>query len=272
MPKDETHRNSSPVVDVARAKEIARYIPDIVDAVMRGRKSCRAFLPRPVDAEDVRDILEIASRAPSGTNMQPWKAYWVDKPMIDRVHKAIGDSGVPPEEADWTDYRYYPEKFVEPFQSRRRSLGSALYGLLGISKRDVSAKRAQFDRNFNFFDAPVGLFLTIDRDLAAGSWLDLGMFMQNVLLAAQSRGISSCPIAAFSLFHEQVRKTVGIPRQEVLVCGIALGYTDPAKPENALQTPRAPLESWLTPPKGIDLRNPQGGRSMRPKRRTFEQG
>lgn len=244
----ELFKPNSPPPDFTGTKEITPYVPEVVDGVIRSRKSIRAFLPKKVNPLDVCDILEIAARAPSGTNIQPWKAYWVDKIGVDRVHKAILDSGIKPERAKWSEYQYYPDKFVDPFLTRRRSLGAALYQLLGISKRDVPAMRAQFDRNYKFFDAPVGIFITIDRDLAVGSWLDLGMFMQNVLLAAQARGISSCPIAAFAPYHEQVRKVVGIPMQEIVVCGIALGYPDLTKPENTLTTPRATLDSWVTPP------------------------
>jgi nitroreductase len=231
---------------------MAQYVPDIVDGVIRSRKSTRAYLPRPVSMADVRDILEISARAPSGTNIQPWQVYVVDKPGIDRVHAAILDSGIKPERAEWSDYQYYPEKFVDPFLTRRKELGKALYSLLGIDKRDIPAMRAQFNRNYKFFDAPVGVFVTIDRQLAVGSWLDLGMFIQNVLLAAQARGISSCPIAAFAPYHQQVRAVVDIPDRQVLVCGLALGYADLGKPENSLQTIRAALSEWITFPRKRD--------------------
>ena len=219
---------------------------DIVDAAITSRKSVRAFLPDPVAREDVRAILEVAARAPSGTNMQPWKAYVVGKPKIDEIFQAIMDSGIKPERAVWDDYQYYPKRFVEPYLARRRSLGAALYGLLGIEKRDVKRMRAQFNRNFNFFDAPVGVFVTIDRRLEAGSWLDLGMFVQNILIAAQGRDIASCPQAAFAPFHKQIRPLVGIPDTEILVCGIALGYEDKDKPENGLLSERAPPNQWIS--------------------------
>ena len=232
-------------VEVSKAKTSAPRVSDIVDSVMKSRKSTRAFLPKPVSLTDVRDILKVAARAPSGTNIQPWQAYVADKNSIGDVYDAILASGIKPERAEWKEYQYYPEKFVDPFLTRRRRLGQALYGLLGISKRDIPAMRAQFNRNFNFFDAPVGIFIAIDRELAVGSWLDLGMFIQSVLLAAQGRGISSCPIAAFAPYQEQVRSVIEIPDQQILVCGIALGYPDPSKSENALKTPRAPLDEWV---------------------------
>jgi nitroreductase len=244
-------------------EEAAEYLPDIVDGVMRSRKSIRAFLPKSVDLNDVRDILEVAARAPSGTNIQPWNAYCVDKTGINKVHQAVRDSGIKPERAKWSDYEYYPKKFVDPFLERRKQLGAVLYGLVGISKRDIPAMRAQFDRNYKFFDAPVGVFVTIDRDLAVGSWLDLGMFIQNVLLAAQARGIGSCPIAAFAPFHAQVREVVDIPDQQILVCGIALGYPDNTKPENQMNTPRAPLKAWTKFPEATKATVPRNATSAK---------
>lgn len=242
-------------VEVSNLEALARlaeYVPEIVDGVMRCRKSTRAFLPTPVRLSDVRDILEIAARAPSGTNIQPWLAHVVDQKGIAAVHDAILNCGIKPERAEWTEYQYYPEKFEEPFLTRRRNLGQALYGLLRIDKRDLPAMREQFNRNYKFFDAPMGIFVTINRQLAVGSWLDLGMFIQSVLLAAQARGIASCPIAAFAPFHKQVRSVVAIPDREILICGIALGYADPARPENTLQTSRAPLCEWVRFPDAQD--------------------
>ncbi len=218
---------------------------DIVDAAILNRKSVRAFLPDPVPRQEVRKILEVASRAPSGTNTQPWKVYVVGKPKIEEIYQKIKNSGIRPERAVWDDYQYYPKKFVEPYLSRRRTLGANLYALLGIEKRDVKRMREQFDRNFKFFDAPVGLFVTIDRRLEVGSWLDLGMFVQNILIAAHSRGIASCPQAAFAPYHKQIRPLVGMPEEEILVCGIALGYEDTNKPVNNLFTDRAPLCAWV---------------------------
>lgn len=202
-------------------------------------------MPKPVSRDEVIAILEVAARAPSGTNMQPWKVYVVGKPKIDAIYETIMDSGIKPERAVWDDYQYYPKRFVEPYLARRRDLGAALYSLLGIEKRDVQKMREQFNRNFKFFDAPIGLFVTIDRRLEVGSWLDLGMFIQNILIAAQGRGISTCPQAAFAPFHKQIRPLVDIPDEEILVCGIALGYEDKEKIENGLRTLRAPTGTWV---------------------------
>lgn len=218
---------------------------EIVDEVIRERRSVRSFLPDTVPTDDVREILSIAARAPSGTNMQPWKVYVVSPQKISEISAAIKTCGIKPERAVWDDYRYYPSRFVEPYLARRRALGAALYSLLDIKKRDVSKMRDHFNRNFDFFGAPAGLFISIDRRLEVGSWLDLGMFIQNVLIAAQGRGLATCPQAAFAPFHQQIRGLIGMPDDEVLVCGIALGYEDTSKPENSLRTDRASLDDWV---------------------------
>lgn len=219
---------------------------EIVDEAITSRRSVRAFLPDPVDDETISRILTVAARAPSGTNMQPWKVYVARGAAKRRLSDAILNSGIRAEKAEWDEYRYYPDKFFEPYLTRRRAVGYALYGLLGIGRRDVERMRAQHDRNFVFFDAPVGLIFTIDRRLNKGSWVDLGMFVQSVMIAARGRGLHTCPQAAFAPFHRQIRPVLGIGEEEIVVCGMALGYEDTTKPENELRTERAPLEEFVT--------------------------
>lgn len=218
----------------------------IVDEAIVSRRSVRAFLPDPVDESLIREILEVASRAPSGTNMQPWRVYVTTGETKERLSRAVLESGIRAEKAKWDEYRYYPEKFFEPYYGRRRAVGYALYGHLGIGKRDVDQMRAQHDRNFVFFDAPVGMIFTIDRRLNQGSWVDYGMFLQNIMIAARGRGLHTCPQAAFAPYHRQIRPVLGIADEEIVICGMALGYEDVSKPENALRTERAPLEEWVT--------------------------
>lgn len=226
------------------------------DNTIRSRRSTRAFEARDLSMSMVRELLSLAARAPSGTNMQPWRVTILDRPHIDAMAKAIAASGIKPHQAPWDDYRYYPETFPEPFAERRRTVGAALYGLLGIGRRDVKAMRRHFERNFRFFGAPVGLVISIDRRLEKGSWLDLGMFIQTLLLAAQARGIGSCVQAAFAPYHHHIRPVIGLPETDVLVCGIALGYADESRAENGLRTERAPLDEWV-----VDLsRCPAPGR------------
>ena len=218
----------------------------IVDEAITSRRSVRAFLPDPVADDTIRDILTVAARAPSGTNMQPWKVYVTTGAVKTALSRAILDSGIRAEKAKWDEYRYYPDQFFEPYLSRRRAVGYALYGHLGIGKRDVDQMRRQHDRNFVFFDAPVGMIFTIHRNLNQGSWIDHGMFLQSVMIAARGRGLHTCPQAAFAPYHNQIRPVLGIPDEEVVVCGMALGYEDTSKPENRLRTERAPLEEFVT--------------------------
>jgi nitroreductase len=216
----------------------------IVDEAITSRRSVRAFLPEAVDEATIRDILEIAARAPSGTNMQPWKVYVTTGETKRKLADAILNSGIRAEKAVWDEYKYYPDQFFEPYLTRRRKVGFDLYGLLGIGRRDVERMREQHDRNFVFFDAPVGMIFTIDRRLNKGSWIDYGMFLENIMIAARGRGLHTCPQAAFAPYHRQIRPVLGIPEDEVVVCGMALGYEDASRPENALKTERAPLCEW----------------------------
>ena len=217
----------------------------IVDEAMKSRRSVRAFLPDPVDESTIRTILEVASRAPSGTNMQPWRVYVTSGALKQRLTDAILNSGIRAEKAKWDEYKYYPDQFFEPYYARRRAVGFALYSTLGIGRRDVNQMREQHDRNFVFFDAPVGMIFTIDRRLNQGSWIDYGMFLQNIMVAARARGLHTCPQAAFAPYHNQIRPVLDIPPEEIVVCGMALGYEDPSKPENQLRTERAPLDEWV---------------------------
>ena len=216
-----------------------------VDEAITSRRSVRAFLPDSVDEPTIREILDVASWAPSGTNMQPWRVYVTSGETKERVSRAILDSGLRAEKARG-EYKYYPDKFFEPYYARRRAVGFALYGHLGIGKRDVDQMRAQHDRNFVFFDAPVGVIFTIDRRLNQGSWVDYGMFLQNIMVAARARGLHTCPQAAFAPYHNQIRPILGIPPEEILTCGMALGYEDTTKPENHWRTEREPLEEFVT--------------------------
>jgi nitroreductase len=214
-----------------------------VDEAITSRRSVRAFLPDPIDETTIREILDVASWAPSGTNMQPWRVYVTIGEAKERVSRAILDSGLRAEKARG-EYKYYPDKFFEPYYARRRAVGFALYDHLGIGKRDVDQMRAQHDRNFVFFNAPVGMIFTIDRRLNQGSWVDYGMFLQNIMVAARARGLHTCPQAAFAPYHQQIRPVLGIPDEEIVVCGMALGYEDASKPENNLRTERAPVDDW----------------------------
>ncbi len=219
-----------------------------VEEAITTRRSIRAFLPAPVPRATIERILEVASRAPSGTNTQPWKTYVLTgaalKAMSDRVVAAYDD---PAERALHTEeYAYYPTEWRSPFIDRRRKVGWDLYTLLGIAKTDKERMHAQHRRNYRFFDAPVGLMFTIDRTMRQGSWLDFGMFLQSVMVAARGHGLDTCPQAAFTQFHKIIMDELGAPENEQLVCGMSLGFANPGAIENSLVTEREPVSSFAT--------------------------
>jgi nitroreductase len=218
-----------------------------IERAMAERRSVRGFAARPVARDLIERILDIAARAPSGTNMQPWRAYVLAGEEKRALSKAIAqsrNSGGPAHRDG--EYRYYPETFFEPYLSRRRKIGWDLYGLLGIAKGDHAAMHAQHGKNFEFFGAPIGMIFTIDRRLEIGSWLDYGMFLQNIMIAARAHGLETCPQAAFASFHDVVRANLGIDAGEVVVCGMAIGYPDWSVPENSLETTREPAATFAS--------------------------
>ncbi|CAN7490860.1 nitroreductase [Bosea sp. LjRoot9] len=219
---------------------------EAVESAIASRRAVRAFLPDPVEPALVRRILAVAAQAPSGTNMQPWKVRVIGPDSRVRLEAGLLLALDSPDLPAAEEYRYYPESFREPYLSRRRKVGWDLYGLLGVKKGDVAGMRRQTAANLRFFDAPVALMVTIDRDLEIGSWLDLGMFVQNILIAAQGHGLNSCPQAIFARFHPVVRRELAIPENEVVVCGIAIGKVDPDAPANALIPEREPVEGFTT--------------------------
>lgn len=215
----------------------------VVAETIRSRRSIRAFLPDPVDDDTVRALLELASRAPSGTNTQPWKVHVVRGAVRDQLCDEIVTAFL--EDADYSEeYAYAPTRWDAPYQARRRATGWGLYGALGIEKGDTQLMKAQHARNFRFFDAPVGMFITIDRDLAVGSWVDIGLFLQTMMLAARGQGLDSCPQQAFARFHKIIQKRLAIPANEMVVCGFALGYGDMSAPENHFVPEREPVENF----------------------------
>ena len=214
--------------------------------------SARAFLPQPVPRATLEHLLQVASRAPSGTNTQPWKVYVLQgqsrDTLVDKVcaaHDALrADPALAAEYRE--EYDYYPEKWVSPYIDRRRENGWSLYGLLGITKGDKDKMHAQHQRNFRFFDAPVGLMFTLDRVMGRGSLVDYGMFLQNIMVAARGHGLHTCPQAAWNGFAKIILPHIGAGESEMLVCGMALGYADPADKVNGFHTPRESVESFTT--------------------------
>ncbi len=219
---------------------------NIIDEAIRSRRSIRAFKPTPVAREDIEAILDVASRAPSGSNTQPWKVYVLTGDTRQRLSQRILDTYLDPEQVkDHTEeYAYYPRQWVSPYVDRRRKIGWDLYALLGLTRENKAGMQAQHGRNYAFFDAPVGLIFTIDRVMEQGSWLDYGMFLQNVMVAARARGLDTCPQAAFTQFHRVIADVLQLPASEQVVCGMALGFADEERVENSLETERAPVSEF----------------------------
>jgi nitroreductase len=218
-----------------------------VDAAITSRRSIRAFLPDAVMREDLEQILQVAARAPSGTNTQPWKVYVLTGEIKQRLSQQILAAHFDPDVARQhkEEYAYYPTTWVSPFIDRRRKVGWDLYALLGLTREDKAGMAAQHGRNYDFFGAPVGLIFTIERVMEKGSWLDYGMFLQNIMIAARGRGLDTCPQAAFTQYHRIIADVLQLPSSETVVCGMALGFADHDKIENSLLTEREPLSGFV---------------------------
>ncbi|APA90331.1 nitroreductase (plasmid) [Paraburkholderia sprentiae WSM5005] len=212
-----------------------------IEAIVQ-RRSVRRFLDTLITAGVIDDILNLAARAPSGTNIQPWHVHVVTGNARNRLSAAVLEAAREGRRCD--EYAYMPEKLHDVHLSRRRKVGFDLYSLYGIERSDHVSRKEAMLRNFKFFGAPVGLFFTMDRYLLAGSWLDSGMFMQNVMIAAQCYGIASCPQQAWCEYGGVVHDILNIPDSHILLSGMALGYEDTSADENRLRTERAPAREF----------------------------
>lgn len=217
---------------------------DITTAIA-SRFSCRAFTDRPVPVETVKRILDLAKQAPSGGNLQPWFVdVLMGKPLADFL--AVIRSKLPEHPmGEGAEYNVYPPNLHEPYRSRRFKCGEDLYATINIPREDKPARLRQYARNFEFFGAPVALFISIDRRMGADQWADVGMFMQNIMLLALEYGLDTCPQEAWAAWHKTVGEFIGLPPERMLFCGIALGYRDETAPINRLRTDRAPLEEFV---------------------------
>jgi len=218
-----------------------------VDAAITTRQSVRAFSPTPVARDTVEMLLKLAARSASGSNIQPWRIRVIGGDVKERLEKAIFDAvardGFEPYQREWN---YYPVNWREPFLGRRRKIGWDMYSLLGVAKGDFEGTQRARMRNYQFFGAPVGMIFTLDEDLEIGSWLDLGIYLGSLMIAARGHGLHTCPQAAFADFHKVIRAQLGIPEKEVIICGMALGHIDPDAPVNRLVTERAPLADYAS--------------------------
>jgi nitroreductase len=217
--------------------------PDVF-AAARTRRSIRAYKAEPVPIEIVREIVALGRHAPSGSNIQPWRVHVLTGAMLKRVGTAIQQAFLSDEPGHKRDYDYYTDPIVDPYLARRRQCGWGLYGTLGIGRGDREKSKAYRATNYNFFGAPVGLVFTIDRKLEQGSWLDYGMFLQTIMLAARAKGLHTCAEAAIASYPDIVRRELDITHDRIVICGMAMGYADPDAVINTFQPPRIELQEY----------------------------
>jgi nitroreductase len=218
---------------------------DVREAI-ESRFSCRAFLDTPVPEAVVRDILERAARAPSGGNLQPWRVYALTGAPLAALKSEVAPRARETPRGEGAEYRVYPEGLTEPYETRRRTVGELLYRSIGVPREDRAGRYRQFSRNFLFFDAPVGLFFAIHRQMGPPQWADLGMYLQTVMLLARAHGLHSCAQEAWASWHKSVEAALDLPRDLMLFCGMALGYADPDAAINQWRSPREPLDGFAS--------------------------
>ena len=219
---------------------------DVRDAIAT-RYSCRAFLPTPVPLETVREILDRAARAPSGGNLQPWLVHAIAGKRLEALKAQLRprfDKEIP--RGEGAEYQVYPGDLKEPYYTRRARVGSQLYDSIGIAREDRSGRYRQFARNYLFYDAPVGLFVVMDRTMGAPQWSDVGGFIQNIMLLARAHGLHSCAQEAWTSWHKTLSAFLRLPPEDILFCGIALGYADEAAPINRWRAEREPVDVFAT--------------------------
>lgn len=217
----------------------------VADAIS-GRQSIRAFDPdQAVSMTTVREVLELAARAPNGSNIQPWKVAVLTGDALAQFSGAL-ETATRHEAPDTRDYAYYMSDWREPYLSRRRATGWGLYSLLGIAKGDRQGSLEQMVRNYRFFDAPVGLIVWMDDDMGQGAWLDMGCFIQTLLLAARGKGLEACPLASFCNHPNRIRTLLDLPPSALIVTGIALGFPLAGAQVNGYRTPREPVATFTT--------------------------
>jgi nitroreductase len=206
-----------------------------VDDVLRSRRSVRAYRPDPLQREQVLEILQAAASAPSNSNTQPWRVYVVTGTPMQRLGQALVAAC---ERGSFPPGTHFPDPLPDVFCERQADFASRYYGSLGIDRQDAAARARQTLRNFNFFGAPVGLIFSIDARLSRHSWLDLGLYVQNVMIAARARGIDTCPQVSFARFHSLIASHLAMPPEEVTACGMSMGFGDPDASVNQVKMPR----------------------------------
>ncbi|HJV88438.1 MAG TPA: nitroreductase [Noviherbaspirillum sp.] len=216
-----------------------------VSEAITTRRSVRGFLDKPVPPDLIRRVLRTASRAPSGGNLQPWHVHVVSGESMARLMQIMQQRVLDQPDGEATEYDIYPKSLMSPYRERRYKVGEDLYACLGIAREDKAGRKRQFARNFALFGAPMGLFCSIDRRMGRPQWVDLGMFLQTVMLLLREEGLDSCPQEAWSLYPQTMGDFLKLPEHMMLFCGLAIGYADPDAPANRLSTTRAELDEFV---------------------------
>ena len=224
-------------------EDINKPARDVFEAA-RTRRSIRAYKRDPVPPETLREIVAAGRHAPSGSNIQPWRVHVLTGETLKRLGDAIRHAFLTDEPGHHRDYDYYTDPIEEPYLARRRQCGWGLYSTLGIARGEHEKSKAYRARNYDFFGAPAGLVFTIDRNLERGSWLDYGMFLQTIMLAARARGLHTCAEASIASYPDVVRQELEISDENIVICGMAMGYADPEDVVNTFQPPRIELDDY----------------------------
>ena len=214
------------------------------DAI-RNRKSVRAYLDKEVSNEQINQLLSLASCSPSGANTQPWQVAVIRGETMLKLQRGFEQAFESGEKVE-KDYQYYPLEWIEPYKQRRVDCGAQLYEALDIKREDRDRRREQWARNYRAFDAPVLLMFLLDGSLEAGSYMDTGMFLQTLMVAATDMGLATCPEAALAEYPDVVRSALGIRKPTKVLCGMALGYEDTSEVVNAYRTPRAEVSTFTS--------------------------
>ena len=218
--------------------------PEIVDEVIKRRFACRRFSPQPVPRETVEEVLAVARYAPSAANTQPGHVYVLSGEPKEDVSRALLIAHEEARDQHTSEYTYYANPMPDHYNARRQEFGRIFYGGLGIAQTDMVARADATARNYGFFGAPIGLIITIDRRLETGSWIDFGIFLQNIMIAACARGVDTCAQETFSKYHVILRDMLSIPPEEIVVCGMSLGFADKSWLEARDRMPKSPISDF----------------------------
>ena len=214
--------------------------------IVTSRRSARSFTKQVVTKPAIEEMLELAGMSPSGSNLQPWKVYALAGEAKDELVKAVSENAMLNPLGEKNDIPIYPDNLEDPWRTRRFECGELMYQTLGIPRDDKMARIGQVFKNFSFFDAPVGLFFTMDRSLGQAQIIDLGIFIQTLVLLAHERGMASCPQASWTMWPETIRKTLKIDDREMIMCGMSLGYPNPDDAVNDIRQSRVGLDSFAS--------------------------